>query len=257
MFPTCEVGNFRLSDIPPVWEMSDMAEEPELEGETLYDAFMAIKPTHLAETEWAEQAGVNRGFFGNLKKKSKNPRRDTVLKLLRFIDKTEVDLRPAPTAPRAGGRLPLKSQDDRASPDEGDDALEMVGIQHIDMAYGLGTTFAVDYPEIEVMQFPKAWIQTITHAPPQTLTWTRGKGDSMEPTIRDGDLVLLDRSQRVLTERDAMWAFTIGEEAAIKRLRKQGEICEIFSDNPNVPPDKQPLRDMNIVGRVVFVGSRK
>lgn len=79
----------------------------------------------------------------------------------------------------------------------------------------------------------------------------------MEPTIRDGDLVLLDRSQRVLTERDAMWAFTIGEEAAIKRLRKQGEVCEIFSDNPNVPPDKQSLRDMNIVGRVVFVGSRK
>ncbi len=141
--------------------------------------------------------------------------------------------------------------------DDGDDAIEMVGIQHIDMAYGLGTTFAVDYPEIEVLKFPKVWIESITHAPPTTLTWTRGKGDSMEPTIRDGDLVLLDRSQRVLTERDAMWAFTIGEEAAIKRLRKQGEICEIFSDNPNVPPDKQSLQDMNIVGRVVFVGSRK
>jgi phage repressor protein C with HTH and peptisase S24 domain len=137
------------------------------------------------------------------------------------------------------------------------DAIEMVGIQHIDMAYGLGTTFAVDYPDVEVLRFPKAWIETITHAPPATLTWTRGKGDSMEPTIRDGDLVLLDRSQRVLTERDAMWAFTIGEEAAIKRLRRQGEVCEIFSDNPNVPPDKQMLRDMNIVGRVVFVGSRK
>jgi phage repressor protein C with HTH and peptisase S24 domain len=140
---------------------------------------------------------------------------------------------------------------------DADDDIAMVDIQHIDMAYGLGTTFAVDYPDIEVMKFPKVWIESITHSPPATLTWTRGKGDSMEPTIRDGDLVLLDRSQRVLTERDAMWAFTIGEEAAIKRLRKQGEICEIFSDNPNVPPDKQSLRDMNIVGRVVFVGSRK
>lgn len=141
--------------------------------------------------------------------------------------------------------------------DAGDNVIEMVGIQHIDMAYGLGTTFAVDYPDIEVMKFPKVWIESITHSPPATLTWTRGKGDSMEPTIRDGDLVLLDRSQRALTERDAMWAFTIGEEAAIKRLRRQGEMCEIFSDNPNVPPDKQPLRDLNIVGRVVFVGSRK
>lgn len=153
------------------------------------------------------------------------------------------------------GQLPPTAPASDEVDDEDD--IAMVDIQHIDMAYGLGTTFAVDYPEIEVMKFPKVWIESITHSPPATLTWTRGKGDSMEPTIRDGDLVLLDRSQRVLTERDAMWAFTIGEEAAIKRLRKQGEICEIFSDNPNVPPDKQSLRDMNIVGRVVFVGSRK
>jgi phage repressor protein C with HTH and peptisase S24 domain len=143
-----------------------------------------------------------------------------------------------------------------ATADTGD-AIEMVDIQHIDMAYGLGTTFAVDYPDIDVLQFPKAWIQTITHAPPSTLTWTRGKGDSMEPTIRDGDLILLDRSQRVLGERDAMWAFTIGEEAAIKRLRRQGDACEILSDNASIPPDRQMLRDINIVGRVVFVGSRK
>ena len=137
------------------------------------------------------------------------------------------------------------------------DAIDMVGIQHIDMAYGLGATFAVDHPEVDVLQFPKAWIQTITHSPPAMLTWTRGKGDSMEPTIRDGDLVLLDRSQRALTERDAMWAFTLGEEAAIKRLRRQGDRCQIFSDNASVPVDEQNLRDMNIVGRVVFVGSRK
>ncbi|MFC3579107.1 S24 family peptidase [Sphingomonas hylomeconis] len=144
-----------------------------------------------------------------------------------------------------------------SNPAVDDDDLAMVEIQHIDMAYGMGTTFAVDYPEIDVLRFPKVWIESITHSPPATLTWTRGKGDSMEPTIRDGDLVLLDRSQRTLTERDAMWAFTIGEEAAIKRLRRQGDSCEIFSDNASVPPDRQLLRDINIVGRVVFVGARK
>lgn len=138
-----------------------------------------------------------------------------------------------------------------------DDDLDMVGIRMIDMAYGMGATYAVDYPEVDVLKFPKQWIEAISHAPPAMLTWARGRGDSMDPTIRDGDLVLLDQSQRTLTERDAMWAFTIGEEAAIKRLRRQGDRCQIFSDNPTVPPDEQLLRDIHIVGRVVFVGARK
>jgi phage repressor protein C with HTH and peptisase S24 domain len=249
MFPTTQVGNFRLPAEPRLWEISDMSDADHLRGKRLYDVLMKLKPDELFEGDWATKAGVNRGFFTDLKKATGGaPRSDTLRKLLSTIGATEADM----YGVAAGGAAPSMLQSEGS-----DDPVDTVGIQHIDMAYGLGATFAVDHPEIEVLQFPKQWIETITHSPPAMLTWTRGKGDSMEPTIRDGDLVLLDRSQRALTERDAMWAFTIGEEAAIKRLRRQGDRCEIFSDNPSVKPDEQNLRDMNIVGRVVFVGSRK
>ena len=142
------------------------------------------------------------------------------------------------------------------SPDHDDD-IDMVGIQHIDQAYGMGATFADSPVAVDVLLFPKIWIDSITHSPPALLTWTRGRGDSMEPTIRDGDLVLLDRSQRKVEEQDAMWAYTVGDMAAIKRLRVKGDRFLIFSDNPSVPDDEEPIDFVNIVGRVIFVGMRK
>jgi SOS-response transcriptional repressor LexA len=135
--------------------------------------------------------------------------------------------------------------------------LDTVGIQHIDQAYGLGATFTDNPVEVEVLQFPKIWVDSITSTNPVFLTWTRGRGDSMEPTIRDGDLVLLDRSRRRVDEQDAIWAFTVGDVGAIKRLRVKGDRYQIFSDNPSVNADEEPIDFVNIVGRVIFVGMRK
>ncbi len=143
-----------------------------------------------------------------------------------------------------------------AAHDDGDPDLPMVGIQHIDLSYGLGSTFTDGPVEIEVLQFPKIWVETITSSPPAFLTWSRGRGDSMAPTIHDGDLVLLDRSQRRVQEQDALWAFTVGDVGAIKRLRVKGDRFQILSDNPSVPADEEPIDFVNIVARVVFVGKR-
>lgn len=213
-----------------------------------------ITDSGLAEALGVERSVANKVANGKV---AMNVRRADAVAHLLQVDRDELLFRAGLTsapAPRSAANQPTIRA---AEPVEPDEPIDMVGIRMIDMAYGMGATFAVDYPEVDVLQFPKQWIETITHSPASMLTWTRGKGDSMEPTIRDGDLVLLDQSQRFLDERDAMWAFTIGEEAAIKRLRRQGERCQIFSDNPNVPPDEQLLRDIHIVGRVVFVGARK
>lgn len=137
-----------------------------------------------------------------------------------------------------------------------DPAIPMVGIQHIDLSWGLGATFTDGPVEVEVLQFPRVWVETITASPPAFLTWSRGRGDSMAPTIHDGDLVLLDRSQRRVQEQDALWAFTIGDVGAIKRLRVKGDRFQILSDNPSVPADEEPIDFVNIVARVVFVGKR-
>jgi hypothetical protein len=134
--------------------------------------------------------------------------------------------------------------------------VDLVGIPMIDLAYGMGATYTDGHVEVDVLHFPKVWVEAITYSPPELLTWARGRGDSMAPTIHDGDLVLLDRSQRRVTEQDALWAYTVGDLGAIKRLRLKGDRMVILSDNPNVPPDEEPIETINIVARVVFIGKR-
>lgn len=137
-----------------------------------------------------------------------------------------------------------------------DPDMETVEVQEVDLAYGLGGTFADDMPTIQTHRFPRAWVTSITSTPPSMLTFSRGRGDSMQPTIQDGDMVLIDRSQRAVREWDAIWAMTIGEMAMIKRVRVLGEQVHILSDNERVPAENIFHEEINIVGRVIFIGRR-
>jgi hypothetical protein len=76
-------------------------------------------------------------------------------------------------------------------------------------------------------------------------------GDSMAPTINDGDLMLIDRRARTPVD-DQVFVFTMGDEVYVKRLRKvPGQGWTIVSDNPNIPavPVHEDA-DLRIIGRV-------
>ncbi len=138
------------------------------------------------------------------------------------------------------------------------DMLDLVTIDEIDLAFGLGETFTDQMPiETTQRRFPRAWLATLTDAPPAHLVFARGKGDSMMPTLLDGDIVLIDKTQRAFREQDVLWALTMGDAAMIKRLRNRpsGRIA-ILSDNPMIPADEVASNEINIVGRVVFIGRR-
>lgn len=136
------------------------------------------------------------------------------------------------------------------------DLLDLVGVASVDMAYGMGLTFADGHVDVEIMHFPRAWLESLTTTAPQDLAWARGRGNSMSPTIEDNDLVLIDRSDRAVRDQDAIWAFTIGDVAMMKRLRVRGENVTILSDNSNVPPDHAHPDEINIVGRVSHIVRR-
>ncbi len=136
------------------------------------------------------------------------------------------------------------------------DELDLVKVNEIDLAYGFGGTYSDVPVETQVLHFPRTWLETITHTPPSSLTFARGRGDSMQPTLQDGDIVLIDRSIRNVREQDAVWALTVGDIAMIKRVRAKGERVSVLSDNDRVPPDEYHHEEINIVGRVIFIGRR-
>lgn len=136
------------------------------------------------------------------------------------------------------------------------ESLDLVPVAEIDLAYGLGGEFADGPVLVEHLHFPRLWLKSITSTAPEMLTFARGRGDSMQPTLQDGDIVLIDRSLRSIHEQDGLWALTIGDIAMIKRLRIRGEEVTLLSDNDRVPDDRAHCDEVNIVGRIVFIGRR-
>lgn len=78
-------------------------------------------------------------------------------------------------------------------------------------------------------------------------------GDSMAPTICDGDVVCI-RSQPEV-EQGQIAAVRIGEEATLKHFYRQGDVVSLIADNPAACPPMvfagQELEEMAIEGLAV------
>ena len=130
-------------------------------------------------------------------------------------------------------------------------ASDMVEIDEIDLRYGMGASDVTGHVEPEKRVFSRAWLRNFTDARPGQLYWAIGQGDSMEPTIVSGDLILIDRSQDTMFDRDLVWACTMNDFGMIKRLRPTREGVTIMSDNPNVTDDFAVDDELRIIGRVL------
>ena len=79
-------------------------------------------------------------------------------------------------------------------------------------------------------------------------------GDSMSPTLNDGDFVIVDTSAKH-AYTDAMFAYTQHDDLFVKRFQRTGRDLVIISDNERYKPFKLTPEDMNdgfkVIGRVV------
>lgn len=131
---------------------------------------------------------------------------------------------------------------------------ELVEVAEIDPSFGLGAVFMDEAAAPEMRAFSRAWLRQITTSPPEELYWARGRGNSMVPTIAEGELVLIDRRHHSPRDADLIWAFAWGHIGYIKRLRPMPDgSVKILSDNPAVSSELAPGDEINIFGRVVAV----
>lgn len=136
----------------------------------------------------------------------------------------------------------------------GSSTSDMVPVREIDLSYGMGATY-LDVPITEeVHHFPRAWLRRYTRSAPDKLFFAQGIGDSMEPTLHDSDLLLIDTAQRQLTSADRIWVLTYADCGMIKRLRPvpNGGV-EVWSDKKEVSPFTAYDGEIEIIGRVVAV----
>lgn len=89
------------------------------------------------------------------------------------------------------------------------------------------------------------------------LAFLTARGDSMEPTISDRGLILVDQS--INEPFDAVFAFVLGGEARVKRLRRMTDGLMLISDNADYPPEQVKggeLKKLQIIGQVLGVLQR-
>jgi phage repressor protein C with HTH and peptisase S24 domain len=155
------------------------------------------------------------------------------------------------------GSTELVLKDETDNPDNlvrGNWPSDGVPVREIDLSYGMGATY-LDVPVTEeVHHFPRAWLRRYTRSSPDKLFFAQGIGDSMEPTLHDSDLLLIDTDQRQLTSADRIWVLTYADCGMIKRLRPvPGGGVEVWSDKKEVSPFTAYDGEIEIIGRVVAV----
>lgn len=80
-------------------------------------------------------------------------------------------------------------------------------------------------------------------------------GNSMEPTIRNGDTILMDQAQIEISDGD-IFVIKDSDALMIKRMQRQlGNRIRMLSDNPNYPVSEAPAGEIEVVGKVVWRGS--
>ncbi|ABD26807.1 putative phage repressor [Novosphingobium aromaticivorans DSM 12444] len=90
---------------------------------------------------------------------------------------------------------------------------------------------------------------------PAMLSVIEVEGDSMEPTLRDGDEILVDRTARPM--RAGIHVIRLDDMLLVKRLEPgPGGILRVISDNGAYPRIERPAHEVEIVGRVVWKGGR-
>ncbi len=118
---------------------------------------------------------------------------------------------------------------------------------------GPGALTGLEAP-FDVFRFSRRWLREQGLDGAQ-LAALKVEGDSMEPLLRDGDEILVDRSQRPL--RDGVHVVRLGDTLMVKRLASAGPgRATLLSQNLSYPPLEVSLEDLAIIGRVVWKSGR-
>lgn len=99
---------------------------------------------------------------------------------------------------------------------------------------------------------PLVDFRQITMSSSENIKMIKVKGDSMEPTLKDGDWVLVDIS-RTIPDSDGLFLLRLAGGLAVKRVQcGLGSDISVLSDNRKYPPLPATLEEIPVVGRVIY-----
>lgn len=106
----------------------------------------------------------------------------------------------------------------------------------------------------DAFRFSRRWLRE-QGLEPALLSSIRVMGDSMDPLLRDGDEILVDRTPRPF--REGVHVVRLGDALHVKLLQAvPPDRLRLISKNAAYEPVEVGMADVDVVGRVVWKGGR-
>ncbi|HET9640057.1 MAG TPA: S24 family peptidase [Allosphingosinicella sp.] len=136
----------------------------------------------------------------------------------------------------------------------------MIKVPRLDVGASAGPG-AINETEAAIshIAFDPKWLRQLCKGGTNHLSFIRVQGDSMSPTLADGDDILVDGADGADRLRDGIYVLRRDDALMVKRLAINpfDSRATIKSDNPAYPEWKDcELATLAIIGRVVWAGRR-
>ena len=115
-----------------------------------------------------------------------------------------------------------------------------------------GGCFVLSEDMLGYYAFRKSWLRRVASSPKHVVLM-RVLGSSMDPTIQDGDTVMIDTGRRDINE-GMIYALRVGSTVMIKRLsfRIGGKVLIISDNRQEYEPYEADTKDLHVIGQIIF-----
>ena len=98
--------------------------------------------------------------------------------------------------------------------------------------------------------FRKDWIRRKGN--PRNMVLIKVEGDSMEPSLLSGDLVLVDRNRKYVDPQGGIYALALDDIIMVKRVQMLADRVRIISDNLKYEAFEVPVERLKVNGKVIW-----
>lgn len=215
----------------------------------------------IRQEDFAATVGVRKNTVGRWERGEQIPDVDEVNKILvEFPYINPIWLLTGEGEMRRGGATYPLAETLRTADITGELGEGFVKIPRYEVAASAGNGATIHSEQIvDHLSFKADWVHNALGVSVKALALINVTGDSMEPTLSEGDLILIDMSHRGVKD-NAVYVLQLNGSLLVKRIQHKldGSVM-VKSDNAIYEPervDAEMVDSLNVIGRVVWCGRR-
>lgn len=209
---------------------------------------------NLTQQEFAEQLGIAQGFLSEIERGRYQPRKPLLLAIA-YLYQINYDWLLTGKAKREEGKGPLILYESGIPyTPSGSNLEEFIEVPQVKGCLSPSGNFIPETEGEMKISFRQDWMKR--RGKPENLTLLKISGDSMEPTLKSGDMVLIDRNQNKIDPHGGIYALFMEGEIMIKRLQVLYPLkkIKIISDNSRYGSIEMDFESLPICGKVIWFG---